>query len=553
MKKDVIYVDTDDDITTIIDKVRSSVASIVALVPPKRVGVLQSSVNLKLLQRAASTADKRIVLITSDTALTALASGLAIPIAKNLQSKPEIGAVTDEEESEDVSVIDGNDFAGERPSSNSAKTVVAVPKKVATPKNVEDMPVIEEPEIADIDGEPVAAKVAKSPKKGKDSKIPNFGSFRKKLFILSGLGILLVGFFVWAVFFAPQATIAINAKTEIMNISKTLTLKPGAQLDATQGVLPVVSQQVKKTISVDFTPSGQQNVGEKATGTVKIKTDATTILVSGLTVPSGTQIQSSNGLIYTTTQAAVFDKGDASGLSGVTVNVVAAAPGANYNGVSGAASTSASGVSSVTFATSPSGGSDKVVTIVTADDVAKATGKLQAQDANAVKAELTKQFSNDQLVITDAFVIEPGAVTATPAVGQQASSAKLTQEISYTLLGVNKADLKSVYDAYLATQLKDKTSQKVYSSGENSTQFSGFTKVSGGYSVKASTTAQVGPVIDSAKVANDVQGLMIGEVRQTLGNIQGVESVDVTLSPFWVNRVPKDVNRIKVTFVVKDE
>ena len=92
MKKDVIYIDTEDDITAIIGKVKQAEAPIVALVPPKRIGVLQSTVNLRLLQRAADSANKRVVLITNDPALTALAGGLAMPIAKNLQSKPEIAS-----------------------------------------------------------------------------------------------------------------------------------------------------------------------------------------------------------------------------------------------------------------------------------------------------------------------------------------------------------------------------------------------------------------------------------------------------------------------------
>src|SRR6266702_5309528 len=102
MKKDVIYIDIEDDITSIIGKVKDASAKIVALVPPKRIGVLQSAVNLKLLQKSASGTDKRIVLITSDHSLIALAAGLKIPIAKNLQSRPEIPQldvpeVTDEE------------------------------------------------------------------------------------------------------------------------------------------------------------------------------------------------------------------------------------------------------------------------------------------------------------------------------------------------------------------------------------------------------------------------------------------------------------------------
>ena len=50
-KKDIIYIDVEDDITAIIGKIKESKEKIIALVPPKRIGVLQSAVNLRLLAR----------------------------------------------------------------------------------------------------------------------------------------------------------------------------------------------------------------------------------------------------------------------------------------------------------------------------------------------------------------------------------------------------------------------------------------------------------------------------------------------------------------------
>ena len=51
--KDTIYIDIDDEITAIIDKLRGSSAKVVAFVLPKRATTLQSIVNMKLLKRAA--------------------------------------------------------------------------------------------------------------------------------------------------------------------------------------------------------------------------------------------------------------------------------------------------------------------------------------------------------------------------------------------------------------------------------------------------------------------------------------------------------------------
>lgn len=540
MKKDVIYIDTEDDITSIIGKVKDAAAPIVALVPPKRVGVLQSIVNLKLLNRAAESSKKRIVLITNDSALVALASGLSIPIAKNLQSKPEVAEIS-VLDSDDGDVIDGEELP------------VGELEKTAPPESKSDEPspsdAVLAAAVSGIDNEKPKSK----PTKNTGSKIPNFDIFRKKLFIFGGLGVVLIAFLVWAIFFAGQATIAITARTNSVNISKTLQLRPDTPLDVNQGVMPLVSKQSKKTVSVDFTATGKKDVGEKATGSVKIRTDAATILISGLTVPSGTEVKGSNGLIYVTTAPAVFPKGDAGVYSGVTVGVTAAGSGSQYNGATGSASTSASGVSSVTFSASPSGGTDKTITIVSAEDIEKAKAQLQNQDANAVRGDLAKQFTPEDIVITEAYVVESGAPTSTPAVGQEATTAKLSTETTYTLLGIKRADLKAVYDTYLKSQLKGDVSQKVYKSGDEATQFSVFQKVEGGFSVKAIADAQVGPNIDSGKVAKDSAGKQVGEVKQSLQSIQGVENVEVELSPFWVTRVPDDANKVKVTFVLKND
>jgi hypothetical protein len=53
MNKDVIYIDVDDDVTAIIGKIKKAKEKIVAIVPPKRAGTLQSAVNIRLLDRMA--------------------------------------------------------------------------------------------------------------------------------------------------------------------------------------------------------------------------------------------------------------------------------------------------------------------------------------------------------------------------------------------------------------------------------------------------------------------------------------------------------------------
>src|SRR5437763_8741396 len=88
--KDTVYIDVDDEITAIIDKVEAGKQKVVALVLPKRAAMLQSIVNMRLLKRSADSVGKNVVLITSEPALMPLAGAAGLHVAKNLTSKPEI-------------------------------------------------------------------------------------------------------------------------------------------------------------------------------------------------------------------------------------------------------------------------------------------------------------------------------------------------------------------------------------------------------------------------------------------------------------------------------
>lgn len=107
MKKETIYIDNDDEITSITDKVQSAKGQIVALVLPKRCTVLQSSVNMKILNRAANNAGKNLVLITSESALLPVAGASGVFVAKTLQSKPVVPKVA--LPSDEVETVDESD------------------------------------------------------------------------------------------------------------------------------------------------------------------------------------------------------------------------------------------------------------------------------------------------------------------------------------------------------------------------------------------------------------------------------------------------------------
>jgi len=544
-KKDVIYVDIDDDITSVIEKVKNATTPIVALVPPKRIGVLQSVVNLKLLQRAANTAKKRVVLITNDQALTGLAAGVSIPVAKNLQSKPELPSIT-AAKIDDDDVINGEELP-----------VGELEKTSDKPLELTGFPVSSGPGASPAASAPFAAKAAaRAPKKG--SAVPDFDKFRKKLFIFGGAGALALIFLIWAIFFAGHATVAITAKTNIVNINKTLQLRPDAKLDAAQGVAPAIVKEVKRTSTTDFTATGKKEVGEKATGTIAFENSGG----SPASIPAGTQAATNTGLAFVTNSAVTVPKatltfGNECGPDHLcpgtaSVGATAAGRGSKYNGASGSVSGSFGGASG-SFTGATSGGTDKTATVVSQSDIDKAKEQLQSQDSSKLQTELQKQFDKNTVIIQESFTVEPGDPTSSPALDQEASTAKLSAETTYRMVGITRSDLRSIYDTYTKTQIDSEKNQKIYESGDEATSFSEFVKAEGGFAVRAQATAQVGPNIDDKALAKQLVGKRAGEIQQQIESIQGVEDVNVTFSPFWVTKAPSNADKITIKFVVKHD
>lgn len=540
-QKDIVYIDVEDDITAIIGKVRDAKEKIVALVPPKRTGVLQSAVNLRLLSRAAEGVDKRIVLITGNAALGSLAAAANIPVAKNLQSRPQLAKVP-EPKVEEEDVIEGDQL----PVGDHAKMTDNTEEESVPEDSIKDI---------DIDGEPTLFKGKKSKASAAGAsgaaakarnaiKVPDFGSFRKRLALGIGAGILAVLFLVWAIVIAPHATIVVSAKTTDNALSTPVTLGPDLATDAEKGVLKSIKHEEKVTQTIDFDATGTKDVGEKATGTVKFSTNSISML--GTTIPSGTNLTSTGGLVFITTQSVTFNLNN---YNGANVGIVAAASGTTYNGASGNMSGVPSGVSAQIQGTT-SGGTEKIIKIVSQADVEKAQEQLAENNQEEVKEKLKDKFNKGDVIIEESFIAGDNDPKSSPAVGLEAvdGKAKLTSEIIYTMVGVAKDEMDVYLDAAFGGMLTNKDDQRIYDNGLDSVKFEEYKGGEKSDTAILTATAKVGPQINEDDVKQQVKGKREGEIVGDLKAIDGISDVDVQLSPFWVQGVPDDVKKISIKF-----
>lgn len=553
MNKDVIYIDVDDDVTAIIGKIKKSKEKIVAIVPPKRAGALQSAVNLRLLDRMAKSEKKNLVIVTSNQALVALAAAAKIPVAKNLQSKPEIAEIPALAVDDDDDIIDGSELpVGDHAKTVKVKDGTKSSKAVASNTRSD---AIDSVDIEDEEDTVVAAaasvparKAASSASRGSKVKIPNFDQFRKRMFLGIGGAVALVALLIWMFVFAPAATVIITAKTSPSSVSTGVTLSEDEGPDFGNNLLRIIAQEEEVDETVEFEATGEKDLGNAAKGTVEFSTNNISNL--GTTIPKGTTLTTSSGLQFTTDAPVTIT---ISNYNGAPVGITASAKGTDYNGATGMMSGAPSGIAT-TITETTSGGTTKIAKVVSASDYERARGELVGRSTDKQREALMEKFANGEKVIEGSFTVKRDKVVSSPGVDQEAADgkAKLTVATKYTLYAVSKADLDNYLNEALKRQI-DENSQQIYGTGIDDATLSGFRKEDKKLTAIITATGSVGPKIDEAAIKEKVRGKIYGEVQSSLQATEGIRDVDVQFSFFWVRSVPNDINKIRIEFEVENE
>ncbi|MCA9332801.1 hypothetical protein KDA00_02910 [Candidatus Saccharibacteria bacterium] len=539
-KKETIYVDVDDEITGIIDKVTSSKSKVVALVLPKRATVMQSIVNMKLLKRSCDDAGKNIVLITSEASVLPLAGAIGVYTAKTLQSRPFIPEGNEPDESgtdetyDDNTEIDSSKSVGELSGDDDA---IEVDNESDDGKETED-------------ANKKPSKESKS-KKNKKLKIPNFDSFRKKLFLGIGIFIILVIGWYIAFFVMPKATITIKTDTETSAVDITFTADPAVKtLDMENKVVPAELKESKVTKTEKTATTGEKNNGDKASGkvTMKLTTDCVTPLTD---VPAGNTI-SSNGLNFITQEKAKFTPPpvpDGSGncvFSSNEVDVIAEKGGGSYN-LSGRAYTVSGFSSVIANGSNMSGGTDKIVKIVSQQDVDTAKNKALENNVDEVKGQLSEDLRTDgYMPIPESFNNSEPTISSSPNVGDEANEVSVTVITTYTMLGAKQSDVEKLLEEDAKKNI-DTNKQSISDYGFESAvyQVSEITP-DGKAKLNMKTEVTAGTQLNEEDIKQQSAGKRRGEIQENISSIPGVKDVEVAYKPFWVTKTPNSPKKITV-------
>jgi len=573
MNKDVIYIEAEDDITDIISKIESSKEKIVALVPPKKSGVLRSIVNIKLISKAGQAAEKNIVLVTTDASIVKLAAMVRLPVTKNLQTAPSIPTLDDADS--EPAVATKEEITEEPTEDDEETSILKVADAIKTEKEAsapsdevkeektEKSEEKEEEEDED-DKKAVAAKPEKKAKAPQSKFMEWFTAYKKWILIGSGAGALLILFLVWAFVIAPSVKISVSVRTNSNNFSENITFTTDQTKESSEdGVfyLETIQEETEKTL--EFQATGSKNVGEKATGSVVVysffRGDGGAIAIN-----AGTSFTYGDLTYYADEDAYLsWDGNDGScnnhGTIGrfgclvyLRIAATAAEPGERYN-ISAEENWRTSNNSVRVESGEFGGGSDKTVTVITEQDVESVKERVEstAKAAETTTLDALKEKAGEgKLIITSSFKQSFSEPVVTPAVGEAVEDGvtpvlKITS--TATLYAIDEVKVKE----FITNKARISDTQKIYTI--NNPFVENFIATDTGFTGKLKTSYKFGPKITDEDILELVKGKGIGDIQHTLKSIDGVGTIEIEKSMPWVNAAPSDSNKITIELTVEGD
>ena len=564
MNKDVIYIEPEDDITDIISKIESSKQKIVALVPPKKAGILRSIVNIKLIAKAGANAKKTVVLVTVDPSIVKLAAATKLPVTKDLQTPPSVP--------KDKPEID--ETATEKVEDEEEKEEEKPEKEEETEEEKDEKE--EKAEKEEKEPEDKAKKKAKKEKKEKElpeNPILAWIVSHKKLVIGLAIGLVLfILFLVWALVFAPAVTISVVRRTTESNFSENVTFTDKlAEENASEGKFYLEQKTNENKIKRDIEATGKKNVGEYATGEVVVyayfKQSGTIGINAGsqFTLSSYTYTSTENRNLswsgksveecLNAGQPTIITSGCL--ISG-RVPVKAVAPGSSYNISASNTGWSTTAPVGAYTDTAMSGGTDKTITVITQADVDKVVATIKTGDKAVAKNNLIESIKESSTDSNTIFIIESSykqtvsEPEVSPKIGEEVKDGtkpSLTVTVTDSIYVIDETKVRE----FITEKAKLANNYKIYQIGDENKEYGGlfienFMKDGEKYTGKLKTTYVSGPSVTENDIIEVVRGKGIGTAKHDVAEIDGIKDITFTTSYPWVSSVPNDPEKITVNF-----
>lgn len=540
--EDILYLEPDEEITSVIDKLRGSKAKELRLVVPRGATLLQSVINLKLLAKEASSIGKVIAIVTADKIGRNLAAQVGLTVFDSIKNqKPIFEPVRPEVSSQEVLEIDERKIEP-----------MPVPPGLSV-HHFQGVPAVKQTEPPKIDHEKFEAPQASFPltKKLKIRQPFNWRLFKKiGLPVMIGLVLILLA---TSYFVLPEVKVNIKVLSDPFEKTQDIVIN-GDSSSTDPNFYPGTFVEVSRDKAGKFTTTGQKNLGGKATGTITLynKKGSSKNFAAGTKLSSSSQTFLLKAAV-TVPGATVSDMGTVNpGTAGA--NIEAENPGEQYNIKAGTfviVDLAAADQNLIYGQSSKdmTGGFSKQVQVVSQEDFDKAKTQLTGELSDDITQEIKNEIA-DLETIDKSVVIEQTNSQSTANVGDQATDFTLHLYLRGRVVAL-KTD---GFQAFVLDQAsKELSADKMISLGPGDSVAPAVKAAS--YDKKqlilaVAITGEVSSRLDSGQIQSDLLGKNKAQASGYLASLSGTNGADIVYKPAWwpIKKIPRFNKFVKVEF-----
>lgn len=537
-----IYLEEDDEIISVIDKIKNVQANDVELVFPNKSPLIRSIVNLKILKRQSDLLKKNIIVVTTDEI------GQVLAKKANLQIKSEAG----ENQVDPASQV--SDVSKDGPVFKSYKEEELIKnikklKKQGTPEaNKPDYK-----EIAKDSKRKQIELLKKKFSKNQKSKFVLLPSLTAKI-ILGFFGVCLIIGIIAIVFILPKAQIIYTPKTEPFthDLEATLIQGLGESNITDKQISYEVATIEKSSDEASFNASGEKDIGAKAKGQITIYNKYSS---EPQPLVATTRFMGNNGKIYRLASdinvpGAKIDEGKTVAGS-INATIEADAFGSEYNLEAGAFAIPGLSLDKqqaiyAETTTAISGGESQKITVITSDDLKKAKEDLLAKVSQKIAEENKSKIPDDKIIIEGAIKNEILDSKTSGEENKETKDFKMSVAVKSTIPYVSKNDLQNIVFNDAKSFLPE-NKQLLDENLDNGINYEKIAQEENKITVKISLDKKMFTKIDEQEIKNNIIGKKSQEAKDYILTNPYVYKAEVMLWPFWVKRVPRIKSKINIS------
>ncbi len=541
-----IYLNIEDDVTKVSNKVKREKAPEVVLVFPKKSFVFSDSINLRLLKKQIDMLGKKAYILTMDEKGQMYAQEAGFEL-KFLPKTSRMGSISDIRPRRTIVSPQTPPAAISEPRPKPTLAPTMAPKPPLQKMARRTTPFVA-PRIRE-DATPVeTTENVFIPPQSKRLDVPARRSYKK--FVIGFIALALVVILLLVLVILPSASITVFAKSQVVSRDIDILADVNAQsVDASKLTIPATAVNESQDLTDTFQTNGKKEVGSKSEGRVAIYN----LTGSPINLKATTTAITVGSKTY-------YFKADQSGIKALTsatddanasvADIVAAEGGESYNLPAGTRLE----ITNQAFGSQPQrlyaktvsqvvGGSSRFISVITKEDI------TQAQDilTKKVVADINNKIKEQQMSLVDgAYTVNVTSFTTDKPEGTEAPTFAAQIQLTVTGLAFNESTLRDMVRQRLimslgaSKSLQDPNADSIVYKIKNIDTANGVMQLSLHYESKAI------PTIAMTELKNEIAGKSKSEASELILANPDVDRVEITVQPGWQSSLPRFSSKIQL-------